>query len=678
MTQVPADQYVRKETRATTVQATHALHHLGSLEGTWWYAGPFDNTDRKGFDTVYEPEKGVELKAKYTGKDGASFGWTEFKDFKIGEVNDLRKLFPKVRADAVVYLYHEFEGASWHELPLSLGADDSLSLWCNGNKLLHEDHERAAAPGQYECEYKVRGGKNTLLLKVCQYGGEWAVYVAPEPSPNLPEAVRKRIERDHPAEAVTKKTEKTAALEAKHYRISTIKAPAESVLEVGGLAFRPDGKLLICTRRGDIWLLHNPLDDANWKFTRFASGLHEPLGMHIDSDGSVLVVQRPELTRVIDRDGDGVAEEFVTVCDKWGVSGGYHEYAFGPVLDKNHDAFIPLNVGFSSGGQSPVPWRGWCVKVSMDGRMEPWAYGLRSPNGIVFNPDGELFYSDNQGEWVATNKLQHLKKGKFYGHQASLQWVKDSPFASQAGQVKSGLRYDGEPMPNGDRGFPEVDPPVIWFPYGRMGQSASEPKWDTTAGQFGPFAGQCFVGDQTRAVVMRCSLEKVDGVWQGACHPFRNGFQCGVNRIAFAPDGSLFVGETARGWGGLGGKPHGLERLRYTGQAPFEIHTMTITPEGFELKFTQPADVKTLTLDAFAVKSYTYVYHSTYGCPETDIAGEKVIAATPASDGKSVRLTVPNRKPGRVYDMTARGVRTGGGEPLLHAEAYYTVNRIPK
>ena len=86
-------------------------------------------------------------------------------------------------------------------------------------------------------------------------------------------------------------------------------------------------------------------------------------------------------------------------------------------------SFITLNVGFGGGHQAKAPWRGWCVKVSPEGKMEPYAYGLRSPNGINFSPEGELFYCDNQGEWVVTNKMHHLKPGKFYGHQAGLRWV---------------------------------------------------------------------------------------------------------------------------------------------------------------------------------------------------------------------------------------------------------------
>ncbi len=469
----------------------------------------------------------------------------------------------------------------------------------------------------------------------------------------------------------------TARDEAKYYRVVTIDPPQDCILEVGGLGVRPDGKLLIATRRGELWLLHNPLATKDWKFTRYASGLHEPLGIHVEDNHSYTVIQRPELTRIRDSRKDDVADSFKTLNDSWGVSGGYHEYAFGPAKDKQGNYFITLNVGFSGGGQSPVPWRGWCVKVTPEGKMEPWCYGIRSPNGVNFNPDGDLFYCDNQGEWVGTNKLCHLQKGKFYGHQPSLHWLKDSPFKDASSKVKSGMLYDGQAGPSGAKGIPDVEPPAIWFPYGRMGQSASEPVWDTTQGKFGPFAGQCFVGDQTRASIMRVALEKVNGVYQGAAFPFRSGLQCGVNRLAFASDGSLFVGETARGWGSIGGKPYGLERVVYTGEVPFEILTMTVTPVGFDLTFTKPVDAKTAVAASFAMKSFTYIYHRTYGSPEADTHAEQFTVAGLSKDGLTLSLTVPGRNPGRVYDLKCAGVRSHG-EPLLHNEAYYTLNELPK
>src|SRR6516164_1239074 len=72
--------------------------------------------------------------------------------------------------------------------------------------------------------------------------------------------------------------------EAAHYRIVTLPVPKDVVLEVGGLALRPDGKLLACTRRGEVWLVSNPNADnpADVKFKLFARGLHEALGLHVD------------------------------------------------------------------------------------------------------------------------------------------------------------------------------------------------------------------------------------------------------------------------------------------------------------------------------------------------------------------------------------------------------------
>jgi hypothetical protein len=473
--------------------------------------------------------------------------------------------------------------------------------------------------------------------------------------------------------------EPPAPTEATHYRLVTIPQPKDCVLEVGGLDFRPDGKLLACTRRGEIWLIDQPgADDlGRIEFRLFASGLHEPLGILADGNRSVYVVQRPELTRITDKDGDGKANAFETICDSWGVSGDYHEFAFGPARDKDGNFFVTLNVGFSGNHQSKAPWRGWCVKISPTGKLEPWATGLRSPNGVNFSPDGELFFTDNQGEWVASNTLHEVRRGEFYGHPAGLRWLKDTPFAGTFPERPvSGMLYDGQAGKQGVSGMPKLTPPCIWFPYGRMGQSASEPRWDTTSGKFGPFAGQLFVGDQMKSVVMRVALEKVNGRYQGACFPFRSGFQCGVNRIVFGPDGKMFVGETARGWGSIGPRQYGLERLEYTGVLPFEMYAVKLTKTGFDVSFTKPLDAATVRKSEVAVRSYTYNYWSTYGSPEEDRKAEPVERVSIAPDRQSISVTVANLRPGRVYEIHLAEARANDGRPILHADAYYTLNEL--
>jgi hypothetical protein len=211
-----------------------------------------------------------------------------------------------------------------------------------------------------------------------------------------------------------------------------------------------------------------------------------------------------------------------------------------------------------------------------------------------------------------------------------------------------------------------------------MGNSASEPVWDTTGGKFGPFAGQCFVGDQTKSMVMRVALEKVNGVFQGACFPFRGGLQCGVNRLCFAPDGSLMVGQTNRGWGSIGGKPYGLQRIAYDGKVPFEVHHVALTKDGFDLVFTKPIDPNSVGAKPASVSSFTYIYKSDYGCPETDTRFEAVSKPKLSRDGKTLSVPVKERRKGRVYEIRLDGLTATDGEPVLHPEAYYTLNELVK
>src|SRR3546814_17888331 len=83
------------------------------------------------------------------------------------------------------------------------------------------------------------------------------------------------------------------------------------------------------------------------------------------------------------------------------------------------------------------------------------------------------------------------------------------------------------------------------------------------------------------SMVSRVFLEKVNGEYQGAAIAFRSGFRSGVLRMAWAPDGSLFIGETNRGWGSAGDANEGLERMVWNGDMPFEMKAVRAMPDGF-------------------------------------------------------------------------------------------------
>ncbi len=113
-------------------------------------------------------------------------------------------------------------------------------------------------------------------------------------------------------------------------------------------------------------------------------------------------------------------------------------------------------------------------------------------------------------------------------------------------------------------------------------------------------------------------LEKIRGEVSGCLHPFfdENGLRKGNNRLAFAPDGSLWVGQAEHGWAG----DKGIQRISFTGTAPMEIHTMHLTKTGFELTFTKPVDPNAAgDLKNYRFRSYFYKYHKAYGSDQFDV-----------------------------------------------------------
>jgi len=461
-----------------------------------------------------------------------------------------------------------------------------------------------------------------------------------------------------------------------YYKLLRFEPPAGEVLEAGAIEMLPDGKVAIGTRRGEVWLIDNAYaaDPKEAKFTRFAHGMHEILGL-AQKDGWLYVTQRPDVSRIKDTNGDGKADVFEVVSDGWEVNGDYHEYAFGSRFDKNGDIWITLCLTGSFDSNSK--FRGWAGKVTKDGKFVPTTSGVRSPGGIGFNAEGEAFYTDNQGPWNGTCGLKHLTVGAFVGHPGGFKWYTD-PAAKYLGEApaipKSGSRIMTEA-----KKIPEMNPTSVMFPYGKMGQSAAGIDCDLSGGKFGPFEKQLFVGDQTHSTVMRVFLEKIDGKYQGVCFPFRQGFGSGIVPVRFGKDGSLFAGGTNRGWGSRGNKPFSIERLVWTGKTPFEIHEMRAKPDGFELTFTQPVDPATASkAESYVMKTFTYIYQAAYGSPEVDPTTPKITKVVLGQDNKSVRLYVDGLQEGHIHDLKAEGVRSNEGLPLLHPQAYYTLNYIPK
>jgi azurin len=227
--------------------------------------------------------------------------------------------------------------------------------------------------------------------------------------------------------------------------------------------------------------------------------------------------------------------------------------------------------------------------------------------------------------------------------------------------------------------LPGLKPPAVWLPHTILGISNSGMIEDLSGGKFGPFAGQFYVGDQGQSKLIRVSLEKVAGVWQGAAYSFREGFESGILRMAIGENATMFVGESARGWGSVGPKQYGIERVTWTGQTPFEIKEIKAQPDGFLLTFTQPVDRATAeNLASYSLAGFTYNYHTAYGAAPVNRMVCPIQKIVVAPDGLSVRLAAQCLREGYIHEVKVSGVRAAtGGSAVLHPVAYYTLNRLP-
>lgn len=447
------------------------------------------------------------------------------------------------------------------------------------------------------------------------------------------------------------------------------------VLEVSGLCWIGPDRLGVAIRKGEIWFIDGVLGDdpAAMTYTLFASGLQEPLGLLPDGDG-FLVAQRAELTRLRDTDGDGRADEYRTAARGWGVTGAYHGYAYGPERDGAGHLWITLNLDMGEHSDNTKGWRGWSLIASPDGEILPQSAGLRSPSGMGMNREGDLFVTDQQGTWVPATPIHHLRKGVFHTNPEGIASaaLPGSPLKLSA-PMPANVLY-----PEAVRALPEMVPAAVWLPYNKMGRSATDLQLIDTGGKFGPFEGQLLVGEFTNSAIHRVFLEKVGGEWQGACFSFLDGFPSAVLRLAFAPDGSLFVGMTNRGWSSLGNRAYGLQRVRWTGKQGFAIREMRAKPDGFELTFTEPVDPRSASRpDSWQMTSFTYLHSSAYGSDEMDTLPVTIRSAEPAADGLSVRLRCSGLRELYVHELHAPGLRSAAGAPLLDPRAFYTLNRLP-
>ncbi|MEH6593362.1 MAG: c-type cytochrome [Halioglobus sp.] len=424
--------------------------------------------------------------------------------------------------------------------------------------------------------------------------------------------------------------------------------------KVGGMDFTADGKLLVASWDQDGAVFQIDTEALGEKrVLRIAEGLQEPLGLKVIGD-RLFVLQKQELTELIDYDGDGIIDQYRTHSYDWPSSSNFHSFAFG-LVHRDDALYALLSICVMPGGAAcsdQLPTQGKLLRIALeDGSAEVVASGFRTPNGIALGPQKEIFVTDNEGDWLPASKLLHVQMGNFYGSRA---------------------------VPDAGVMLAVETPPVVWLPHNEIGNSPTQPLLLSE----GPYAGQMIHGDVYNGGIKRVYMERVGGALQGAVLQFSGGLQSGVNRLIRGPDGDIYAGEIGNppNWGQLGKVWYGLERLSYSGKPAYEILQVNAQSDGFTLTLTEPLDTS-LALEPGDLIARQWFYHPTeqYGGPKYDYSDLSVAALELSDDRRRIRARIPGLKPRYVvYLRLHQRLLSIGGQKLWADEAWYTLNAIPE
>jgi len=150
--------------------------HFGFLSH-WHLIAPFDNSERKGFDTVFPPESEIAFAATYTGKEDKEVKWQEYETSDDYGMVDFNTPFSPLK-EVLGYAYTEYESGEARDAELRLGSKNAWKIWLNGELVFGRDeYHRGARIDQYVLPVKLKKGKNALLVKACQNEQEqtWTV-----------------------------------------------------------------------------------------------------------------------------------------------------------------------------------------------------------------------------------------------------------------------------------------------------------------------------------------------------------------------------------------------------------------------------------------------------------------------------------------------------------------------
>ncbi|MFT5423885.1 MAG: hypothetical protein ACI89L_001676 [Phycisphaerales bacterium] len=588
-----------------------------------------------------------------------------------------------------------------------LTSDDGSRLWIDGKVAAENDGNHGATAVESEPVF-LAAGEHALYLEYFDHAGgqrlrlQWQTPGAEAFAAISPEALTTHADETRVTSPGFKLIEGATRpgdgkpLNRIHpmWEVSTFR-PATFEPMVGAMCFDAQGRLIVGTfdplQRDEQNLpdIDSKEPDKLYAVTEssvqvVAEGLLEPCGLVAVGD-AIYVSHRRAITRLLDTDADGFYETHQDVATGW-EGWNYHQFVFGlvhrpaPRLPNgpDHPGFLYATL---STAMAPPAWEGMGTNATVNGPLrgsvlevdlsipDPAqacrviAGGTRTPNGLGVGPGGTLWYADNQGTWMPTSQFSNVIPGRFYGHHNRTNLVP---------KLADRFPVGGHPSALADRAR---TPASILLPHGEISNSPTQSQLIPT----GVFAGQMLLGELTAGGIRRVFLEKVNGEYQGAVFRHAQGFEVGVNRMIWGPDGSLYIG----GIGADGNwkwkeTMHGLHKLTPTGAVAFEMKSIHAQPDGFVIEFTKPVNAEWLMdTSNYEITSWIYEPTAQYGGPKLDEQTHAVTHPSPSDDGTSVRLIVDSLAPGRCVGFRLDPISTQG-EPIWSTQAWYTLNAIPR
>ncbi|BDS05903.1 hypothetical protein NT6N_09430 [Oceaniferula spumae] len=325
------------------------------------------------------------------------------------------------------------------------------------------------------------------------------------------------------------------------------------------------------------------------------------------------------------------------------------------VLGGKRDKMIPPNKDVHRGSNfilGPVTGN----ESASDIKLEYFAGGFRTPNGVEVGPDNVVYVADNQGIFNPSNELHRIEPGSFYGHYLYTENGRAAAFQPKGVEPEEG-------SPSGQQRT------TVNLPQGTVANSPAQPHViHDRKGVLARYNGQILLCEFTKGEILRVAMEEVDGVWQGVV--FRhssgvadkngnNGFTGGPNRLELGPDGNYYIGQIGAGrlWE-YNGRQHGLQRFAVKQKAPSdfnEIVNVNVVDGGFKLEFYRPVPEGSISAEDLAISQWTYQPTQNYGGPPKGTFKLKAASLEFNSDRTSAILKINGLKDGSAKYVLKQG-----------------------